>query len=623
LRALALPQTFHLPAESDPTLLPTVLPLTINTPTIVSQTWENSPSHTIYTDGSWNPVTHTLRSSYVFSAQEDTIPWNHSDITAYVIEANNQINASAYDAEMIALTTAAHLTSSPTNIVTDCHGLCTELNTQKATFFNTYLIDAQPECHKVSLPRDGSTVGILRQAISPDLPRINLTYQKSHPERTRTPNHLWTRHQTGNYLADRAAAGDWDSIRPLVHSIQYVTQPLEETIQCHGGLPPPFTILHWNSDQTQLFPFSSARQTLRSGRYNEVDKYLWTKELDYLHWELAAAATRKAFPPPSSYQLFATKIRFDKLHNATMTARFEKTAYPQCPFPNCPNTLDSLDHLFCSCRGCPNPQGPDFITTRQTTLASLQEAATSFKSTRPFTALALSILTEALTTPYHQLVHPYNCTYDSPSALAWTGLFPTEFFTHYTDALNIPTAAWAQALATFVSITLPYCRMLWHSYCTYLHPKETVTTTASDAPISQNYSPQLDDATEWAPTQYSIKDPASWDSFSQSSSQSLRSLPKYNTISLNSDGLTLQPTIGVHTHPKHISASRTAPAKAKPLTQTSITTFIKPSTPNQPSTPTGSPPTLLPPLPFPHPFLTPNPSTLLCPPPLHSNPPSP
>jgi hypothetical protein len=142
--------------------------------------------------------------------------------------------------------------SRPTTIISDCEGLCHQLTNLKSSFFSTYLLDDQPESHKTSLPRDGSNSGILLQALYPHLPRLQILHQKSHVEKRKKNTSLWTYAEMGNFIADRAAAQDWDNIRPWVRSLNFVTQPLPDLLRCKGGLPLPFTISP-NEDIPTLF----------------------------------------------------------------------------------------------------------------------------------------------------------------------------------------------------------------------------------------------------------------------------------------------------------------------------------------------------------------------------------
>jgi hypothetical protein len=101
-----------------------------------------------------------------------------------IITANQIFNGSPYDGELIPITAVALLpTLRPLTIISDCKGLCDKVTTLKNTFFCSYLLEDQPESHKVSLPRDGSSAGILMQAIYPHLPRLALIHQEAHVEK--------------------------------------------------------------------------------------------------------------------------------------------------------------------------------------------------------------------------------------------------------------------------------------------------------------------------------------------------------------------------------------------------------------------------------------------------------
>jgi hypothetical protein len=146
-------------------------------------------------------------------------------------------------------------------------------------------------------------------------------------------------------------------------------------------------------------------------RSHLVEKYLIEKDLNDYSWDLTHTATTKAFPPPSLYTHFASKLRFNHLHTEATSAKYNGAAEPPpCPFPHCTHAPDSLDHLFLHCPGCQstdNPSSspsPSFHTLRSATITDLRSLAATLRHTAKPTSLALTALLDFLTDPEIPLV---------------------------------------------------------------------------------------------------------------------------------------------------------------------------------------------------------------------------
>ena len=517
---LALPQLFYLPPPPSTHSTPSIFPLNFHFPPEICDTWTELPQsltpRQIYTDGSFRPSTGNLASSYIVSTTNDHLPWRERDICVHTITAQHQHHSNPYDAELLAATAVAHLPGTAAiEIITDCESLCTAAQASQKSFFLTHLLTDQPMAHMIDTKRNGTSKGILQQALHPHLPRLKFTHQKSHTERS-TPNPLtWTVHQMGNYLADRAAAQDWDNITPHVHSITVcATQALPDFLVGGPHGPLPFTIIPNNSTEYCL-PSCSSSTTTANRRAQMASAYLGKRTIlliDY-SWQVTHSAIKHAFPKPSSTPLFATKLHFNKLHNAAKEAQYHNLPPPGCPFLTCSQT-DSISHLLQSCTGSPDSR---IALIRIQTTRDLYDKATSLQANTPHQASILLELTNYLTLPNYATIR----SLPQASATTWAGLFPLALFQHIAD-ISLPRTLthqdYCKAVRAFVEITLPNASLIWKAYCTHRHSPEGLACTPSACPTSQNsQSTYLSALTLHLATPATPSQPTSTQRFSQQS----------------------------------------------------------------------------------------------------------
>ena len=191
-----------------------------------AQRTSSSYSHPrLYTDGAYSSTCSVLatfrsqhtcrRSAASIILKDDSSNWKRKPIYVLHIKDGNGIHAeSAYTMEYIALAAAMKLQSmgcTSTPVGSDANSIITMLPHRR--------LRLRQVCHDHSLPLQCIDDAIYNGSPLPE-------YVESHPERRKPGNKEdWTAEDWGNYIADRAAAADYETLRECGLRIQVLEVP--------------------------------------------------------------------------------------------------------------------------------------------------------------------------------------------------------------------------------------------------------------------------------------------------------------------------------------------------------------------------------------------------------------
>ena len=442
----------------------------------IREAWHQLSTHpaatiNVYTDGSLKPSTplythqpsyppSTIATAIVFSTDTPvTTSWHDRKVFAIKINFPSPTTANNYTAEILGVAVAASLPHHAhiTNIHTDAKGILTSIH---KTLNHPLTNHPSIAPH---LPRHYTETGLLYKQIINHTNYINLHHIKAHQEDSLNSDH--TEHGSGNRLADLVAQADYAAAQRMCPHLQIFEANLDDIITT-PSTPPQLTIgRSITSHQFYLHHPNTTAKAFLANRINDwilnvrpITTQLSPLPWSNLTWNVAGSAVTK-YAKTSALKSFLLKVLYDALPNDYTKYKYatkpsqDNPQTPQDPnLPACPlcaSTNDSLSHLFCQCTH------PSILPLRQHMLRELSHLLPSTNISNPLYLATQQLLSYVLSSIHSPL----------PDHRTLLGLF-------HIPSLHAPLPPYrstATIMHTILSITAPFLRTTWKTYCDITH----------------------------------------------------------------------------------------------------------------------------------------------------------
>ena len=308
-------------------------------------------NYEIFTDGAFEPragIMETLLDHNVVNIAEaavvlvgNTESWRDEKIVAVRIMNDERLKVdSAFPMELLALVAALRIRGKApgcTKILTDCQSAVKLLST--------------PD--KLMKWSKKANVALLKAAIKVGRGHLDLVeHVDSHPE-GRLHRSRWNRNDEGNFIADRVAAGDFDSLKD--YNITLITASTYEVLESLADIQTWF--ISSNTGVVNLCPLEKLAQETEGKAYLHERDGWRNKRICPIgppgrHWanrtlKHAAIIWEMDKNKDSRSTAKSQRICFDKHWHSWNQAKFDQTVDTSCPQCKMP---DSLGHLLTECQ---------------------------------------------------------------------------------------------------------------------------------------------------------------------------------------------------------------------------------------------------------------------------------